>query len=189
MYNRLSGLLINVEETSYSQYIVISSGQVFDTINKVIYNIAPATITKTLGANNYIYLNVPSKTYIVSTSEIPNHNPSIYIGKVNVDVAGNTINIEQNSYNQTSFISPPETSIYLGSNYQTLKECTEEVSIVGNVITVSKIVDSITEIYIHDVGVLLNNQILSIEGNIVKLPSNELDGQIADISYMYRVNT
>jgi hypothetical protein len=93
MYNRLSGLLINVGETISSQYIVISSGQVFDTTSNVVYNIAPATINKTLGTINYIYLNVPDKRYIVSTSEISSYSPGIYIGKVNIDMAGNTINI------------------------------------------------------------------------------------------------
>jgi hypothetical protein len=70
-----------------------------------------------------------------------------------------------------------------------LKEYTEEVSIVADTITVSKVVDSITEIYIHDVGVLLNTQVSSISGNVIKLSSNELDGKIADVSYMYRVDS
>jgi hypothetical protein len=190
MYNRLSGLLINVGETISSQYIVISSGQVFDTIGNVIYNITPATINKTLGTNNYIYLNVPNKQYVVSTSEISNYNPGIYIGKVNVDIAGNTINIEQNPYNQTSFIAPlDQVLVDLRSNVQILKEYTEEVSIVGDTITVSKIIDSVSEIYIHDVGVLLENQIVSIKGNTIKLLSNELDGKLADVSYINRVDT
>jgi hypothetical protein len=190
MYNRLSGLLINVGETISSQYIVISSGQVFDTINNVIYNIAPATVNKTLGTNNYIYLNVPNKQYIISTSEMSNYSPGIYIGKVNVDMAGNTINIEQNPYNQTSFITPlDQILVDLRSNVQVLKEYTEEVPIVGDTITVSKIVDSVAEIYIHDVGVLLENQVLSVTGNTIKLLSSELDGKIADVSYINRVDT
>jgi hypothetical protein len=126
---------------------------------------------------------------VVSTSEISNYNPGIYIGKVNIDMAGNTINIEQNPYNQTSFIAPlDQILIDLRNNVQILKEYTEEVYIVGDTITVSKIVDSVAEIYIHDIGILLESQIVSIKGNTIKLSSNELDGKLADVSYINRVD-
>jgi hypothetical protein len=119
-----------------------------------------------------------------------NYSPGIYIGKVNVDMAGNTINIEQNPYNQTSFITPlDQILIDLRSNVQVLKEYTEEVPIIGDTITVSRTVDSVAEIYIHDVGVLLENQVISIKGNTIKLLSSELDGKIADVSYINRVDT
>jgi hypothetical protein len=184
------GLRIDQQLTQDNTSIILSNGTIMDTHTNLGSSVIDCKIPKIFNATSYIYYNVTARIFEVSTTEYPLDTIDILhptlcpIVRVTIG-AMNIVSFSYYNFALLDFSTPEQKNLTLANTTGVVHETS---TVHGAFINTLNTILGIVCINVQDKGSIDLSCLLSFSGTEIELPSSDLDGDIATVSYLIQRN-